>query len=58
MSKGYVSEFSGFMNKYIEDHPEVVKAQQIGGDFFWDRKFEAVTPNAKQNKDSSTNRST
>ncbi len=30
MEKGYVSDFTVFMNRYLKEHPEVVEDQQRG----------------------------
>lgn len=38
MNTAYVSEFTVFMNHYLEDHPEVVEEQRRGWAFFWSPK--------------------
>jgi hypothetical protein len=38
MNRTYISEFSVFMNHYLEDHPEVVAEQRRGWEFFWNPK--------------------
>lgn len=35
---GYVSEFEQFMDKHLEQHPEVVRDQRKGWYIFWDHK--------------------
>lgn len=42
MDRNYVSEFTIFMNRYLEQHPEVVKDQQSGRDFGWHPKIDLV----------------
>jgi len=42
MDRAYVSEFTLFMNRYLEQHPEVVKDQQRGWDFGWHPKIDLV----------------
>jgi hypothetical protein len=44
MGKPYVSEFTDFMNQYLEAHPEVVEDQRRGWEFFWKRKAEIRAP--------------
>lgn len=46
MDKDYVSAFTCFMNRYLEQHPEVVKAQRSGWNFDWNPEF--VDPVAQQ----------
>ncbi len=58
MSKGYLSEHSVFMNKFLEDNPEVVKAQQEGRSTLWQDTHEACVPNAIPEKGSSTDSKT
>ncbi|RXZ42015.1 DUF3460 family protein [Crenobacter cavernae] len=36
--EGYVSEFTEFMDHYLEEHPEVVEDQRRGWYLFWDHK--------------------
>lgn len=38
MEKNYVSEFTVFMDRYLKEHPEVVKDQQHGWDIYWNPK--------------------
>lgn len=33
----YVSEFTHFINHYLEEHPEVVADQQRGRSIYWDK---------------------
>ncbi|KAF0101468.1 MAG: Uncharacterized protein FD187_1980 [bacterium] len=35
MDRAYVSEFTRFMNQYLEQHPEVVRDQQRGWQLGW-----------------------
>jgi hypothetical protein len=35
MNRDYVSEFTLFIDQYLEQHPEVVEAQRCGWDFGW-----------------------
>ena len=44
MGKAYVSEFTGFMNQYLDEHPEVVDDQRRGWEFFWKAKVDLTTP--------------
>ncbi|MEO8331666.1 MAG: DUF3460 family protein [Gallionella sp.] len=44
MGKAYVSEFTNFMNQYLEAHPEVVAEQRSGWESFWKRKAELRAP--------------
>jgi len=53
MSKGYLSEITIFMNKYLKDNPEVVKAQQVGRNSQWQDQHAAVEPVTKLNENSS-----
>lgn len=34
----YVSEFTRFMNGYLEEHPEVARSQQEGRALLWDKE--------------------
>ncbi|MDX8385846.1 MAG: DUF3460 family protein [Gallionella sp.] len=58
MSKDYVSEFAGFMNKFLEDNPEVVKAQQVGREIFWKDKHQPAATDTNQTKSASKNSQT
>lgn len=40
MDREYVSEFTVFMNHYLEDHPEAVKEQHVGWRIYWDHKID------------------
>lgn len=33
----YVSEFTRFLDTYLEQHPEVVRDQQLGWRIWWER---------------------
>jgi len=37
MNRGYISEFTTFINSYLEAHPEVVSDQWQGREIYWDR---------------------
>lgn len=37
---GYVSEFTQFIDKFLEEHPEVVENQRTGWYIFWNRKVD------------------
>lgn len=37
---GYVSEFSQFINAFLEQHPEVVEDQRRGWYIWWDRQVD------------------
>lgn len=41
---GYVSEFTRFMDTFLDEHPEVVENQRKGWYIFWDTNvdFEAL----------------
>ncbi len=40
MDRAYVSEFTAFMDHYLEDHPEVVKEQMCAFNFFYYPKID------------------
>jgi hypothetical protein len=42
MDSAYVSEFTLFMNRFLEQHPEVVKDQQRRWDFSWHPEIDLV----------------
>ena len=37
---GYVSEFTDFMDHFLDDHPEVVRDQHRGWYIWWNRKVD------------------
>ena len=37
IDRAYVSEFTYFINHYLEDHPEVVEDQETGRYLYWDK---------------------
>ena len=45
MDRNYVSEFTVFMNQFLQDHPEVVKDQQFGWNIYWNPKGSRAEPN-------------
>lgn len=40
MDRSYVSEFTNFMNHYLEEHPEVVDEQMRGYNFFFNPEID------------------
>ena len=40
MNRQYVSEFTAFINHYLEEHPDVVKEQHRGWRIYWDHKID------------------
>jgi len=44
MAKGYVSDFTKFINQYLDEHPEVVEVKKQGYASFWQRKAEIRAP--------------
>jgi hypothetical protein len=42
MDSAYVSEFTLFMNQFLEQHPEVVKDQQRGWNFSWRPEIDQI----------------
>lgn len=44
MDRHYVSEFTRFINGYLDGHPEVVKDQKLGWNIYWDHRadFQAI----------------
>jgi len=51
MDREYVSEFTAFINGYLEKHPEVVDDQWVGREIYWDRPvdFAALEKAEKDN---------
>lgn len=39
-NRAYVSEFTTFINRYLDEHPEVVKDQRLGWDIYWNHKVD------------------
>lgn len=37
MDRGYVSEFTRFMDQYLVDHPEVTTDKRVGFRLYWDK---------------------
>lgn len=37
---GYVSEFTGFIDHYLEEHPEVVADQRTGRLIYWEKRVD------------------
>lgn len=52
--RGYVSEFTRFMEQYLDEHPEVVRDRQVGFNIFWNRKVD-LKALAQAEKDSEPN---
>lgn len=40
MKTAYVSEFENFMNRFLEEHPEVQDDQRWGRLIYWDHKVD------------------
>lgn len=40
MDRGYVSEFTRFMDHYLVDHPEIVADQRVGWRLYWDKRLD------------------
>jgi len=45
MDKSYVSEFTIFINRYLEEHPEVVEDQRRGWDIYWNPEIDLAALN-------------
>ena len=42
MDRAFVSDFTHFIDHFLEEHPEVVKDQQSGRLIYWDKKVDLV----------------
>jgi len=42
MDRAYVSEFTLFMDRYLQQHPEVVKDQQRGWNLGWPCEIDPI----------------
>jgi len=40
--RAYVSEFTNFIDHFLEDHPEVVDDQWVGREIYWDKQVDFV----------------
>ncbi len=40
LDRRYVSEFTHFMDHFLEEHPEVIKDQRIGWRLYWDKRVD------------------
>lgn len=40
MDRAYVSEFTSFIDHFLEEHPEELKEQHDGRLLYWDRKVD------------------
>lgn len=40
MDRGYVSEFTRFMDHYLAEHPEVVADKRVGWRIYWDKQVD------------------
>lgn len=40
MDRGYVSEFTRFMDHYLVDHPEVAAEKRAGFRLYWDKQLD------------------
>lgn len=49
--KGYVSEFTEFINRFMENHPEEEEEQRTGRALYWDHKVD-LTAQEGAGKDS------
>lgn len=51
VERAYVSEFTGFIDQFLKEHPEVVKDQWAGREIYWDKHVD-FADEAKATKDS------
>lgn len=51
VDRAYVSEFTGFIDQFLKEHPEVVKDQWVGREIYWDKQVD-FADQAKATKDS------
>lgn len=49
--RGYVSEFTEFMDRYLDEHPEVARDRNVGFNIYWNRKVD-FKAQAQAEKDS------
>ena len=42
MNKPYVSEFTQFMDRFLAEHPDVVRDQARGWHMFWDKQVDPI----------------
>lgn len=40
IDRAYVSEFTGFIDRFMKAHPEVVKDQWTGREIYWDKRVD------------------
>lgn len=40
MDRAYVSEFTQFIDHYLEEHPDVVKDQHVGRLIYWEKEVD------------------
>lgn len=40
MNTNYTSDFEGFMNRFLEKHPDVVEDQKRGWYIWWDHRLD------------------
>ena len=45
---GYVSEFTQFMNAWLQEHPEAIQARETGIALWWDKPQDEVTRERQQ----------
>lgn len=48
MDRAYVSEFTSFINHFLEEHPEVQKDQHEGWRIYWDRQVDLKAVDAAE----------
>lgn len=51
INRAYVSDFTGFIDHYLAEHPEVLKEQHDGRLLYWDKKVD-LAAQAKAEQDS------
>jgi len=51
VDRAYVSEFTGFIDQFLKEHPDVVKDQWVGREIYWDKNVD-FADEAKATKDS------
>jgi len=51
MDRGFVSDFTRFIDRFVEEHPEVAEEQRRGRLIYWDKKVDRAAL-AKAGEDS------
>ena len=51
VDRAYVSEFTQFIDHYLDEHPEVIEDQRLGRLIYWDKTVDltALAQAAKEN---------